>query len=631
MATSIETIADLRTFRDIVNGNAGTDVIVNGDFSNDGDGWTLGTGWSIGIGDGAAVCDGTQNPSTSVLARPPEFSLSNTLCKVTFTITNLTSGSVAISSDSSQVGTSRSLDGTYSEWITFNNDNDPIGFIADSDFVGEISDIIIFATSLTESATLLNNLTMDSAGVDSDWESIGGSTNIYNAEFNGGSYTISDLKITGAANYKGLFGYTNTSANIHDLTLSNVSVVSNSNDFIGALVGRNFATISDCVVDGIVSGDDYVGGITGHNSGAITDSSSNVAVTGGDDWIGGLVGQNVAAGTITSSYAVGNIVGGGSAFGQFTGGLVGENNGTIDTCYATGNITNAGNNCGGLCGLSSLTITDSYSTGSVTVVSGSDQVGGLIGYNINAASVAINSYSTSDVIGGGAGSLYIGGFVGRNSGDVDNCYATGEVTNGDTHVGGFCGYNELTIDKCYATGDNNDSITNIGGFVGTNDHINAAITNCYSIDGIISGSSSVFGGFCGLNNSGNITLSHSSNGAVTGGSSGGFCGVNNDTITTSYYNSTTTGQSDTGKGVPLTSSEYKVQANFTGFDFNTVWFMTSSMPDLRFFIVNPDTSLNADLKNNFQDGFFNLGAGRVSASLHPDDRNDNALILNISY
>ena len=37
------------------------------------------------------------------------------------------------------------------------------------------------------------------------------------------------------------------------------------------------------------------------------------------------------------------------------------------------------------------------------------------------------------------------------------------------------------------------------------------------------------------------------------------------------------------------------------------------------------------LKNNFQDGLFNLGAGRVSASLHPDDRDDNALISDIGF
>jgi hypothetical protein len=42
-------------------------------------------------------------------------------------------------------------------------------------------------------------------------------------------------------------------------------------------------------------------------------------------------------------------------------------------------------------------------------------------------------------------------------------------------------------------------------------------------------------------------------------------------ITDCYYNSETTGQSDTGKGIPLTTEEMKNSVNFTNWDFDTVW------------------------------------------------------------
>lgn len=51
---------------------------------------------------------------------------------------------------------------------------------------------------------------------------------------------------------------------------------------------------------------------------------------------------------------------------------------------------------------------------------------------------------------GGTDHRIIGGFVGRNTGTIESCYALGEV-EGETQIGAFVGLNEGTIKNCCAT------------------------------------------------------------------------------------------------------------------------------------------------------------------------------------
>ena len=70
-----------------------------------------------------------------------------------------------------------------------------------------------------------------------------------------------------------------------------------------------------------------------------------------------------------------------------------------------------------------------------------------------------NCYNTGDVSGTGTSSygyVYAGGVCGRNTGTIENCYNTGEVsgtgtsTDGCAYVGGVCGRNYYgTIQNCY--------------------------------------------------------------------------------------------------------------------------------------------------------------------------------------
>jgi TonB family protein len=447
------------------------------------------------------------------------------------------------------------------------------------------------------------------------WTPIGSYTDEKNSRpfsgtFDGGGKTISGVYINSSDDYKGLFGYVTSEATIKNLGISASFVRGGSN--VGGLVGWSGGTITDCYVAGSVTGyssgfSNYavVGGLVGSNEGGtITNSYATGNVDGGTT--GGLVGSN-EGGTITNSYATGNVKGNSS-----TGGLVGENSGSITDCYATGNMR--GQNTGGLVGINNGgTITDCYATGNVK---GNSSTGGLVGSN---GGTITNSYATGNVDGGTTGGLVgensgsitdcyatgnvkgnssTGGLVGRNRGSITNCYAMGNV-KGNSSTGGLVGENSGTITDCYATGNvissensgglvgnNNNKIAkcyamgnvngsdNAGGLVGNN--ASGSITNCYAMGNV---EGKINGGLVGINqyydSKGKIENSYAT-GKVSGTSNtnGGLVGTNGSgTITKSYYDRQTSGQSDIVKGEPKSTTQMKQQAIFEDWDFDESWKM----------------------------------------------------------
>jgi len=206
------------------------------------------------------------------------------------------------------------------------------------------------------------------------WQPIGNISDYsytrFYGKFNGNGHKVSGLWINRpAANYVGLFGYV-----------------------VGAV--RNVG----------VEIDNGKGGIVGYS------------------YIGGLVGYK-EGGTISNSYATGNVTG--NSFD--VGGLVGRGD-TIINSYATGNVSGT-SGIGGLVG-SGVTISNSYATGNVT---GNYNVGGLVGSG-NGNGTIINSYATGNV---SCNNYYVGGLVGQNSGStIINSYYDKETTGRtDTYNG----------------------------------------------------------------------------------------------------------------------------------------------------------------------------------------------------
>ena len=157
------------------------------------------------------------------------------------------------------------------------------------------------------------------------------------------------------------------------------------------------------------------------------------------------------------------------------GSLAGINQGTIISCYATGNIIGADGHIGGLVGRNGGTIANCYAIGNIAGTGSNTYTGGLVGVNDGTIR---NGYAAGNVVGGGGADL--GGLVGSNNTTIINCYATGNVTGTGAHsVGGLVGLGILSnIANCYATGEVTKTATLlIGGLVG--DGTDATITNSF--------------------------------------------------------------------------------------------------------------------------------------------------------
>jgi hypothetical protein len=275
------------------------------------------------------------------------------------------------------------------------------------------------------------------------------------------------------------------------LGLLNVNVVGHDNpsptpgEFTGALIGYNRGTVYNSYSTGSVSTNaNFAGGLVGYSdSGTITYSYSEATVTyTGADYdtgYGGLVGNNYGDGLIDHCYATGLVSELNSEHtGIVAGGLVGDNeSGTITNSYATGNVQGFFESVGGLAGETSYgEISNSYATGSVEGLYGS--IGGLVGY------VYTSNISYSFATGSVEGDDNLGGLLGQvgssSTGSfINDCYATGDITENDYteiggdgyEIGGLIGYaiGYTRLDNSYSTGhitSGGEYADDVGGLIG---------------------------------------------------------------------------------------------------------------------------------------------------------------------
>lgn len=216
-----------------------------------------------------------------------------------------------------------------------------------------------------------------------------------------------------------------------------------------------------------------------------------------------------------------------------TGSITGRNNGTIQNCRsaATVNIGNA------------------------------EAGGGLVGYNTG--TIIGSSFSGSVAkSGAGVGSNKLGGIAGTNASGavITNCGSSGTIT-ASTWNGGLVGWNDGTINRCFSTGVVNCNNNTIGGLVGQN---NGAINNSFSrvnVTGV-----NYVGGLVGYHGSGSITNCFST-GTVSGGQKGGLTGASGGSVTSSYWDTQTSGITTSYGGTGKTTAQMKTQSTFTGWDF----------------------------------------------------------------
>lgn len=156
---------------------------------------------------------------------------------------------------------------------------------------------------------------------------------------------------------------------------------------------------------------------------------------------------------------------------------------------------------------------------------------------------------------------YVGIVVGYTFGttSISNSYTTGQV-NGQYGIGGLVGYGDAIINNCYS----NATITGkgrVGGLVG-NLNVNSGIDKSYS--------------------TGLVTVTPDPN-LYNGGLVGSVAGT--PSITNSYWDINTSGQTISAGGTGLTTSEMKTQSSYNNWDFISTWGINGDYPYLQVFGV----------------------------------------------
>jgi filamentous hemagglutinin family protein len=454
----------------------------------------------------------------------------------------------------------------------------------------------IDATGTGASAASSSSNMWSSAG----FAPIGNPTSEFTGTFTGSGDTVLGLTINRPTTaYVGLFGIIGPTSTVEDVSLSGTTI---SGDSAGALAGGSFGTIANVNVSAAVTGgaagglvgnllsgmivnstssgsvigaqsmSSYAGGLVAINSGAISGSSSSSVVNnasalagseGATPDAGGLVGFN--GGSIIDAHASGSVVG--SHFGA-TGGLVGENQGTITLASYTNTDSGVQGaaDVGGAAGLNdagatltNVSVTASVSSASYTggivgdnfgavagstfngAVSGGGGVGGAVGVNEGGASVTGGSVgmTVSTAVTGTAND--VGGLAGANFGTVGasgGIVPFAGVVTGVDHVGGVAGYNAGVI-NAVASGDGNSiaSTATVNGrdYVGGQIGLNYGTLTTYQAAVSVSGDNYV-GGVAGWNDSDGVLTTNISDGVpiatviATGDYVGGFAGVNKGAI-----------------------------------------------------------------------------------------------------
>lgn len=293
--------------------------------------------------------------------------------------------------------------------------------------------------------------------------------------------------------------------------------------------------------------------------------------------------------------------------GGFTGGIAGWVNCTtgnilIQNCHTSGNITsfNVGveSRYGGIVGEARgnayrVQIYDCSSSVNLSIAANATigrWVGGLVGA-ANDSDIN-NCFATGDVSGSAPRVVEIGGFVGVVGTDVkiEYCYSTGDV-QGTNSGGGFVGlvkhegnWGDMYIRKCYSTSDvilTGQKISG-GGFVGYLDEENSEITDCYAWGDVYMPGGSIVGGFAGnAYDDPNVSQVYSI-GVPTGDTRvGGLVGYNGLTsdpdFSDTYWDTETSGTETSDEGVGHTTTWLKTNPNYPdSWDFDTIWFQEYS-------------------------------------------------------
>jgi len=392
-------------------------------------------------------------------------------------------------------------------------------------------------------------------------------------------------------------------------TVSNSYFTGNmtGNANVGGLVGfQAYGSVNNSYADGNVTGDFVVGGLVGDNGyGSVSNSHFSGSLTG-DQIVGGLVGVNIRGNVNNSHYSYDevlinaeNIISIGALFSEdFDQWLandkfldVNERLSPENGYYVVNNVSDFkellafGQNsslkfrlkndldlatepnfyipylAGEFDGNGHRILDLSFDLDFVLPV-------GLFGYLAPGGKITQLSVENVSIVCASLG----GGLVGFSHGTVSNSYSSGNITGGSS-VGGLVGGNHYgTVSNSYSMG----SVTGdryVGGLVGDSHYGNVSNS---SATGSVTGYDFV-GGLVGENSYGTVSNSYAT-GSVTGYDFvGGLVGVNTGTVSNSFWDTQTSGQTTSAGGTGKTTTEMQDITTFSG----ATWYITA--------VANPGT------------------------------------------
>jgi hypothetical protein len=321
----------------------------------------------------------------------------------------------------------------------------------------------------------------------------------------------------------GLVGYLDTQDEDASATITNntAQISSSAEDTysIGGAIGQvesydGMITISDIAVEGDVTGWSSVGGLVGR----IYNSSNNTI-------------------EITNVHIDVPV----SAYGDYSGGLVGQMN-----AYGEGNQL--------------IHIHQVSSTGDVSAHS---RAGGLVGYaegynyddDSQPTQLISKSFSTGDVTA--LDGRYVGGLIGYAEGvHISESFATGDVQAGDREAGGLIGYADVTtISDSYSHSNVTADNGRVGGLIGVVDWL-VNVQNSYSTGEIYPLQEEFY-------------------------DAGGLVGMDYDyaDVVDSYWDMQTSGYDISVYGEGKTTAQMKNRTTYLSWDFDTLWGMTKNSND----------------------------------------------------
>lgn len=165
---------------------------------------------------------------------------------------------------------------------------------------------------------------------------------------------------------------------------------------------------------------------------------------------------------------------------------------------------------------------------------------------------------------------YIGLFGSISGANIRNTGVVNASVNGGDNTGAVVGFqnNASNIYNCFSSGSIN-GLSYAGGIAGFS--VGSNVTNCFSTASVNAGI--YVGGLVGTISAGTLSNSYSA-GRVSGTSVlGGLIGgnFNSGTVSNSYWDKQTSGQSSSVEGTGLTSLQMKMQSSFSGWDFSNIW------------------------------------------------------------